>query len=241
VEQAIARHLGKYIEDGTTIQIGVGGIPDAVMASLGDRRDLGFHSGLINDRVAELIERGVVTNARKPIDTGLTITGALLGTNLLYDFAQQNAAIRVCPWKHTHSANILARLDRFFALNSAIEVDLTGQVNAEVAGDSYIGGLGGQGDFVRGAQLAERGRSVIALPATARNGTASRIVARLASGIVTTSRGDADLIATEFGVAELRGQPLDERVRRMAAISHPAFREALEREGDAMVRGRKSW
>jgi acyl-CoA hydrolase len=236
VEEAIARHLGKYIEDGTTIQIGVGAIPDAVMASLGDRRDLGFHSGLINDRVAELMERGVITNARKPIDTGLTITGALLGTHVLYDFAHRNPAIRICPWKHTHNAQILARLDRFFALNSAIEVDLTGQVNAEVAGDSYIGGLGGQGDFVRGAQLAERGRSVIALPATARNGAASRIVARIASGIVTTARGDADLIATEFGVAELRGQPLDVRVRRMAAISHPSFREDLERAGHAIIR-----
>jgi len=239
VEAAIARHLGHYIEDGTTIQIGVGAIPDAVMASLGDRRNLGFHSGLINDRVAELIKTGVITNALKPIDTGLTITGALLGTNLLYDFAHQNPVIRICPWKHTHNAEILARLDRFFALNSAIEVDLTGQVNAEVAGASYIGGLGGQGDFVRGAQLAERGRSVIALPSTARNGTASRIVARLESGIVTTARGDADLIATEFGVADLRGQPLGERVRRMASISHPAFREALEREGDAITRGRQ--
>jgi acyl-CoA hydrolase len=178
----------------------------------------------------------VITNARKPIDTGLTITGALLGTNVLYDFAHRNSAIRICPWKHTHNAQILARLDRFFALNSAIEVDLTGQVNAEVAGDSYIGGLGGQGDFVRGAQLAERGRSVIALPATARNGAASRIVARIASGIVTTARGDADLIATEFGVAELRGQPLDERVRRMAAISHPTFREDLERAARDIIR-----
>jgi acyl-CoA hydrolase len=236
VEEAIARHLGEYIEDGTTIQIGVGAIPDAVMASLGDRRNLGFHSGLINDRVAELIQQGVITNARKPIDTGLTITGALLGTNVLYDFAHRNPAIRICPWKHTHNAQILARLDRFFALNSAIEVDLTGQVNAEVAGDSYIGGLGGQGDFVRGALLAEHGRSVIALPATARNGAASRIVARIASGIVTTARGDADLIATEFGVAELRGQPLDERVRRMAAISHPTFREDLERAARDIIR-----
>lgn len=237
VEDAIARHLDKYIEDGTTIQIGIGAIPDAVLAGLNDRRDLGFHSGLINDRVAELMQCGVITNRRKPIDTGITITGALLGTKLLYDFAHKNPSIRVCPWTHTHHGEILARLDRFFALNSAIEVDLTGQVNAEMAGDSLIGGIGGQGDFIRGAQLAERGRSVIALPATARNGSVSRIVARLASGIVTTARGDADLIATEFGVAELRGQPLEERIRRMAAISHPSFREELEREGDAMIRG----
>jgi acyl-CoA hydrolase len=236
IEDAIARHLGKYIDDGTTIQIGVGAIPDAVLAHLNDRRDLGFHSGLINDRVAELMQRGVITNARKPIDTGITVTGALLGTKLLYDFADRNPAIRVCPWKHTHRAEILARLDKFFALNSAIEVDLTGQVNAEFAGDAYIGGIGGQGDFIRGAQLAERGRSVIALPATARNGAVSRIVARIDRGIVTTARGDADLIATEFGVANLRGQPLEERVRRMASISHPKFREELERAGHNIVR-----
>ena len=239
VEEAIARHLGEYIEDGTTIQIGVGAIPDAVMASLGDRRNLGFHSGLINDRVAELIQQGVITNARKPIDTGLTITGALLGTNVLYDFAHRNSAIRICPWKHTHNAQILARLDRFFALNSAIEVDLTGQVNAEVAGDSYIGGLGGQGDFVRGAQLATGGRAVIAMPATARNGQLSRIVARL-TGPTTTARSDADIIVTDFGAAELRGQPLAERARRMIAIAHPDFREPLEREAHELLR-RGAW
>ena len=236
VEEAIAGHLGHYIEDGTTIQIGVGAIPDAVLAHLDDRRDLGFHSGLINDRVAELMRRGIITNARKPIDPGVTITGALLGTKLLYDFADHNPAIRVCPWKHTHRAEILARLDKFFALNSAIEVDLTGQVNAEFAGDAYIGGIGGQGDFIRGAQLAERGRSAIALPATARNGSASRIVAAIERGVITTARGDADLIATEFGVADLRGQPLEERVRRMAAISHPRFREDLERAGHEIIR-----
>ncbi|MGA2411933.1 MAG: acetyl-CoA hydrolase/transferase C-terminal domain-containing protein, partial [Candidatus Binataceae bacterium] len=238
VEETIARHVSRYIEDGTTIQIGVGAIPDAVLASVDDRRDLGFHSGLISDRVATLMQRGVITNARKPIDTGITATGALLGTDLLYNFAHRNRAIRVFPWRHTHRAEILGRLDRFFAMNSAVEVDLTGQVNAEVAAGSYIGGLGGQGDFIRGAQLAEHGRSVIALPAAARGGAISRIVARLEGGIVTTARSDADLIATEYGVADLRGQPLAERVRRMIAISHPSFREELERAGHAIIHGR---
>ena len=149
VEEAIARHVSQYIEDGTTIQIGVGAIPDAVLANVDDRRDLGFHSGLISDRVAALMQRGVITNARKPIDTGITTTGALLGTDLLYNFAHRNRVIRIFPWKHTHRSEILARLDRFFAMNSAVEVDLTGQVNAEIASGSYIGGLGGQGDFIR--------------------------------------------------------------------------------------------
>jgi acyl-CoA hydrolase len=236
VEAAIARHVGRYIEDGATIQIGVGAIPDAVLASVGDRRDLGIHSGLISDRVADLMEQGVVTNARKPIDTGITATGSLLGTDRLYRFAHKNRAIRLFTQKHTHRLEILSRIDQFVALNSAIEVDLTGQVNAEVAAGDYIGGVGGQGDFVRGAQMARGGRSIIALPATARDGAVSRIVPRLEEGVVTTVRSDADLIVTEFGAAELRGQPIEERVSRMAAIADPRFREQLERAGHEITR-----
>jgi acetyl-CoA hydrolase len=236
IEEAIARHVGRYIEDGTTIQVGIGAIPDAVLASVGDRRDLGIHSGLISDRVADLIESGSVTNARKPIDTGITTTGTLLGTDRLYNFARKNRAIRLHTLMHTHRAEILSQLGRFVAINSGIEVDLTGQVNAEIAGDDYIGGTGGQGDFVRGALMASGGRSVIALPATARDGALSRIVPRLESGVVTTPRSDADLVVTEFGVAELRGQPLEERVRRMTAISHPDFRETLERATPTILR-----
>jgi acyl-CoA hydrolase len=227
-EQRIAHHVAKYIDDGTTVQIGVGAIPDAVLAIVGDRRDLGFHSGLINDRVADLIEAGVVTNARKPIDTGITVAAILVGTDRLYRLAHRNRRIRLYTYEHTHRAEILSQLGNFVAINSAIEVDLTGQVNAEVAAGEYIGGTGGQGDFVRGAQMAAAGRSIIALPATARDDTVSRIVPQLADGIVTTPRSDADVIVTEFGAAELRGQPLAERGRRLAAISHPRFRAALE-------------
>jgi acyl-CoA hydrolase len=227
-EQRIAGHVASYIEDGTTIQIGVGAIPDAVLAQIGDRRDLGFHSGLISDRVADLIESGVVTNARKPIDTGITAAALLVGTDRLYRFAHKNRAIRLFTYMHTHGANILCRLGRFVAINSAIEVDLTGQINAETAAGDYIGGTGGQGDFVRGAQLASAGCAIIALPATARDDTISRIVPALADGIVTTPRSDADVIVTEFGAAELRGRPLAERARRLAAISHPNFRATLE-------------
>jgi len=228
IEERIARHVANYIDDGSTIQIGVGGIPDAVLAIIGDRRDLGFHSGLINDRVADLIEKGVVTNARKPIDTGITTAALLVGTDRLYRYAHRNPAIRLYTYAHTHRAEILCQLGKFVAINSAIEVDLTGQVNAEVAAGDYIGGTGGQGDFVRGANLASGGRSIIALPATARDDAISRIVPQLADGIVTTPRSDADLIVTEFGAAELRGQTLAERARRMAAISHPRFRASLE-------------
>ncbi|MGH7934317.1 MAG: acetyl-CoA hydrolase/transferase family protein [Candidatus Binataceae bacterium] len=237
VEKAIARNVGHYIDDGTTIQIGIGAIPDAIMAGLGDRRDLGLHSGLLSDRVADLMETGVMNNARKPIDTGIATCGQLLGTWRLYNFARENPAIRLFPTTHTHRALVLAQLGRFVAINSAVEIDLTGQINAETAGGRSVGGVGGQVDFVRGAQLASEGRAVIALPSTARDGTISRIVSRL-SGAITTARSDADIIVTEYGAAELKGQTIAERMRRMAAISHPDFRAALEREAhEALGRG----
>ncbi len=232
VERAIAHNIAQYVEDGTTIEMGIGAIPDAVLADVEDRRDLGIHSGLIGDRVAELMERGIITNARKPIDTGFTTAGTLRGTKKLYDFAHKNRAIKLFTLMHTHRAEILSQLDKIVAINSAIEVDLTGQVNAEVADGAHIGAVGGQGDFVRGAQMAAHGRSIIALPATARGGKISRIVTRL-SGPVTTARSDADLFITEHGVADLRGQPLGARIPRMIAVAHPDFREALEREARA--------
>jgi len=239
VERAIARHVGRYIEDGTTIQIGIGAIPDAVMASIGDRRDLGIHSGLISDRVADLIESGAMTNARKPIDTGIAVSCSLLGTSRVYRFGHRNPAIKLFTLMHTHRSEVLCRLGRIVAINSAVEADLTGQINAEVASGVYVGAVGGQVDFVRGAQLAAGGRSVIAMPATAREGKLSRIVARL-TGPTTTARSDADIIVTEFGAAELRGQPIAERVRRMIAIAHPDFREPLERDAHELLR-RGAW
>jgi acetyl-CoA hydrolase len=234
LEQEIARQIGRYVDDGTTIQIGIGAIPYAVLAGLGDRRDLGVHSGLITDRIADLIEQGVVTNARKPLDTGITTTAILAGSNRLYSCAHRNPAIRLFTYAHTHNAQVLCRLDKFVAINSAVEVDLTGQVNAEVASGIYVGGTGGQGDFVRGAVMAARGHSIIALPSTARDGAVSRIVPILTDVPITTPRSDADIVVTEFGAAELRGQPLDVRIRRMIAISHPNFRETLRREARAL-------
>jgi acyl-CoA hydrolase len=233
-EQQIARHVGRYIEDGSTIQIGIGALPDAVLAGVEDRRDLGIHSGLITDRVADLMIKGVVTNARKPLDTGITTSAILAGTNRLFNFAHKNSAVRLFSYAHTHYARLLCRLDKFVAINSAVEIDLTGQVNAEIASGVYVGGTGGQGDFVRGAMMAARGHSIIALPATARDGTVSRIVPVLKNVPVTTPRSDADIVVTEFGAAELRRQSVEERIRRMVAISHPSYREALQREARAL-------
>jgi acyl-CoA hydrolase len=232
--QEIARQVGRYIEDGSTIQIGIGAIPDAVLAAVGDRHDLGIHSGLITDRVADLMIKGVITNARKPLDTGITTTAILAGSNRLYAFAHKNRAVRLFSYAHTHNARVLCQLDKFVAINSAVEVDLTGQVNAEVASGVYVGGTGGQGDFVRGALMAARGHSIIALLSTAREDSVSRIVPVLKEVPVTTPRSDADIVVTEFGAAELRGQSIGERIRRMIAISHPTFRELLQREARAL-------
>ena len=227
-DEAIAKHAAGYIGDGAVIQTGVGAVPDAILRLLHDRKDLGVHSGMLGDGLVELVEAGVVTNARKAIDTGVSINGALIGTRKLYDFAHRNAAIRMCATSYTHDAAVLARLERLVTINSALEVDLTGQVNAEQSGSAYMGGTGGQVDFVRAGARSPGGHSIIALPATAKDGAISRIVPAL-SGPVTTARSDVDVIVTEFGAAELKGQTLAERTRRLIAIAHPDFREELDR------------
>jgi acyl-CoA hydrolase len=228
-DEAIAKHAAAYVGDGSVIQIGVGAVPDAVLRLLRDRRDLGVHSGMLGDGLVDLTEAGVVTNARKPIDRGVSVTGALIGTRRLYGFADRNPQIRMCTTAYTHDAAVLAQLDRLVTINSAIEVDLTGQVNAEQSGPAYLGGTGGQADFARAGARSPGGHALIALPATAKGGTVSRITARL-SGPVTTARSDTDVIVTEFGAAELKGQTLAERTRRLIAIAHPDFREDLARE-----------
>jgi acyl-CoA hydrolase len=229
-DEAIARHAAGYVEDGSVLQIGIGAVPDAFVRLLGDRRDLGVHSGMLGDGLVDLAEAGVITNARKPIDRGVSVTGSLIGTRRLHEFAHRNQEIRMCDTSYTHDATVLARLDKLVTVNSALEVDLTGQVNAEQTGASYLGGTGGQVDFVRAGARSPGGHAIIALPATARGGTVSRITARL-SGPVTTARSEVDVIVTEFGAAELKGQTLAERTRRLTAIAHPGFREDLEREG----------
>lgn len=228
-ERRIAAHCAQYVPDGAVLEVGIGAIPDAILSTLVDRRELGVHSGMIADSMVSLMEAGAVTNARKGVDRGVTLTGVLTGTERLYRFAHENPAIRLRPPSYTHDARVLAQVDNFIAINSAIEVDLSGQVNAEQVGAQYLGAVGGQGDFVRAALHSNGGRSIIALPATAKQGTLTRIVPQLSGGITTTARSDADLIVTEWGVAELRGQTLRERARRMIAIAHPAFREQLER------------
>lgn len=234
VERKIAAHVSPWLRDGATIQFGFGSITDAIASTLTDRRDLGVHSGVISDAFLHLFEAGAITNARKRIDRGITVTGAIWGSRALYDHAHHNPSIRLCPLSHTHAPSSFAALPNFISLNSAIEVDLFGQCNLETADGSYIGAVGGAVDFVRGSRLAPDGRSIIALPATAARGTKSRIVAAL-HGPTTIARSDVDLIVTEFGVAELRGIGTRERAKRIAAISHPDFREDLERQAHLVI------
>lgn len=228
IDEAIARHCAEFIGDGAVIQTGVGAVPDAILRLLHDRKDLGVHSGMLGDGLVDLAEAGVLTNARKEIDTGVSINGALIGTKRLYDFAHRNAAVRMMRSDYTHNSAILAQLSRLVTINSAMEIDLTGQANAEQSADAYMGGTGGQVDFVRAGVRSAGGHSIIALPSTAKGGAISKIVASL-SGPVTTARSEVDIIVTEFGAAQLRGQPLAERARRLVAIAHPDFREELDR------------
>lgn len=227
IEVAVARNIAALIPDRATVQLGVGGLSVAVGRALQGHRDLGVHTGVISDVFVDLVERGVVTNAHKGSDVGVTVTGCLFGTHRLHDHASDNPAIHMRSVEHTHSPAVMARIRALHSINFAVEVDVTGQVNSELAGGRYLGAVGGQVDFVRGARLSPGGRSIIALPSTTPDGATSRIVASLAGRPVTTPRSDVDVVVTEHGVADLRGASMSQRLERLAAIAHPAFRDAL--------------
>ncbi len=227
-DEAIARHCAEFIGDGAVLQTGVGAVPDAILRLLHDRKDLGVHSGMLGDGLVDLAEAGVLTNARKEIDRGVSINGALIGTRRPYDWAANNPAIRMMPSSYTHGVKPIIQLTRLVTINSALEVDLTGQVNAEQSGTTYLGGTGGQVDFVRAGSRVPGGASLIVLASTAKGGALSKIVPVL-SGPVTTARTEVDVIVTEYGAAQLKGQTLAERAKRLVAIAHPDFREDLSR------------
>jgi acyl-CoA hydrolase len=235
VETAIALHVARLVPDRATLELGIGRIPDAVTAALGKKRGLGVHSGAIGDGVADLMTGGIIDNRHKEIDAGVTVTLMLMGTRRLYDFADRNPLIEIRSPRYTHDALVLGNFRRFVAINSALEIDLTGQVNAETVAGHSVGLTGGQMDFVRAANRAPEGRSIIALPSTSRDRVHSRIVARLADGVVTTPRADADCIVTEHGIAELKGRTLAERAQALIGIADPAFRAELQRASERLV------
>jgi acetyl-CoA hydrolase len=235
IERAIAEHVARLIPDRATIELGLGAIPEAVTRALGKKRGLGVHSGAIGDGIADLMMAGIVDNRHKEIDTRVTVATMLMGSSRIYRFAHRNPALQIRALTYTHDAGVLGNFRRFVAINGALAVDLTGQVNAETAGGRHIGVVGGQMDFVRAANRAPEGRSIIALQSTNRDRSRSRIVARLADGVVTTPRAEADLVVTEHGIVELRGRMLAERVRAIIAIGDSAFRGELEQASQHLI------
>jgi 4-hydroxybutyrate CoA-transferase len=226
---AIARNVAGLIEDEAVLQTGIGGIPDAVLPFLSDRRDLGIHSELVSDGVIDLIEQGVITGARKNFKPRKIIVGFALGTRRLFEFVDNNPSFEFHPTAYTNDPVLIARNDNMVAINSALQVDLTGQVCSDSIGTQFYSGIGGQVDFLRGASRSRNGKAIIALPATAKNGSLSRIVPILTPGAgVVTSRGLVRYVVTEHGVAYLHGKTMRERAQALIQIADPKFRRGLQ-------------
>ena len=227
-ELAIGRHCASLIHDGDTLQVGIGGIPDAVLASLTDKKNLGIHSELISDGVLDLMERGVINNSQKEINRGKTVASFIMGTKRLFDFIDNNPAVAMHPIDYVNNPLVIMKHKNFVSINSCIQIDLMGQVVAESIGNKQISGVGGQVYFVRGAAMAENGRSIIAMTSTALDGKISKIVPYIDKGAaVTTSRNDVDYVITEYGIAALKGYSLCERAKALISIAHPDFREQM--------------
>lgn len=234
--RAVARRVAALVPDGATLQFGIGALPEAVLAELFGHRDLGIHSGIINDTAMRLVEAGVANGARKTLDPGVAVGGLFGGTRALFDWAHRNPTVELRPTSYTHDPAVLAGSHQLVAVNAAIEVDLTGQVNAELAGGRYVGAVGGAVDFLRGAGRSPGGVPIVALPSTARSrdGVVQRIVPRL-SGPVSTPRSEGFVVVTEHGVADLRGATLSRRVEQMIAIADPAHRAELDAHADRVL------
>lgn len=231
VELRIGDHVAELVPDGATIQMGIGSIPTAVGLALRHKKDLGVHTELFTDPVLDLVEAGAITGAAKEINRYKIVTAFLMGSRRLYDFIDDNPMIEMRPVDYTNDTAVIRRFRKMVAVNSAISIDLTGQVSADSIGTRFYSGVGGQMDFMRGAALAEEGRAIIALPSTAASGSVSRIVPVLAEGAgVVTSRAHVRTVVTEYGVAELFGRSIRERAAALIAIAHPDFRDELTHE-----------
>jgi acyl-CoA hydrolase len=231
VERRIGDYVAELVPDGATLQMGIGSIPAAVALALRTKRDLGIHTELFTDPVLDLVEAGAVTGEAKEVNRGKIVSAFVMGSQRLYDFLHDNPMIEMRPVDYTNDTAVIRRFRRMTAINSAISIDLTGQVSADSIGTRFYSGVGGQMDFMRGAALAPEGRAIIALPATAADGRVSRIAPVLAPGAgVVTTRAHVRTVVTEYGVAELFGRSVRERARSLIAIAHPDFRDDLERE-----------
>ena len=228
VEKAIGRNVASLIKDGDCLQLGIGAIPDAVLASLTDKKDLGIHTEMIGDGVVDLIEAGVITCKQKNFHNNRIIATFLMGTQRLYDYANDNPFIEMHPVDYVNDPRIICMNDNMVAINSCVQVDLMGQVASDTAGFKQISGVGGQVDFVRGANMSRGGRNIMVMPSTSK-GKISKIVSTLdEGGAVTTSRYDVNYVVTEYGIAQLRGKTLRERARALIQIAHPNFQDELK-------------
>lgn len=231
VERAIGENCASLVNDGDTLQLGIGAIPDAVLLFLRDKKDLGIHTEMFSDGVVDLIESGVITNKRKNFNPGVSVATFLMGSKRLYDYVDDNPSVLMQPVDYTNDARIIAKNDNLVAINSCIQVDFYGQVCSDMIGRRQFSGIGGQVDFVRGANMSRGGKAIIAMPSTAAKGTISRIVPQLDNGsAISTSRHDVDYIITEFGIAKLKGKSYKERAVALIDIAHPKFRSELEKQ-----------
>ncbi|MBS9775783.1 MAG: acetyl-CoA hydrolase/transferase family protein [Fusobacterium sp.] len=231
IEKKIGGYCASLINDGDTLQLGIGAIPDAVLSFLKDKKDLGIHSEMFSDGVVDLVNAGVITNAKKTLNPGKMIVTFLMGTKKLYDYVNNNPEVEMHPVDYVNNPFIAAQNDNLISVNSAIQVDLMGQVNSESMGHKQFSGTGGQVDFVRAASMSKGGKSIIALASTAAKGKISKIVFKLDEGAtVTTSRNDVDYIITEYGIAHLKGKTLRQRAKSLISIAHPDFREELTKQ-----------
>jgi 4-hydroxybutyrate CoA-transferase len=231
VEARIGELIADLVEDGSTLQVGIGGIPDAVLARLKGKRDLGIHTEMFSDGVVDLFEAGAVTNRRKSVHPGRIVTSFVTGSRRVFDFVRDNPLVEFHPCDRTNDTSLIRRNPRVVAINSALQIDLSGQVCADSLGQRIYSGIGGQLDFIRGAALSPGGKPVIALPSTAAGGEVSRIVTELSPGAgVVTTRGHVHWVVTEYGATDLFGLPLRERGEALISIAHPDFRAELRRE-----------
>ena len=231
VEKAIGENCAALIEDGSTLQLGIGAIPDAVLLFLKDKNDLGIHSEMFSDGVLELVEAGAITNKNKTIHKGKMIATFLMGSKRLYDFVDKNPMVELYPVDYVNNPLVIMQNRKMVSINSCLQVDLVGQIASESIGLKQFSGVGGQVDYVRGASMSEDGKSIIAMPSTACDGKVSRIVPFLSQGsAVTTSRNDVHYVVTEYGVADLWGKTLRKRAESLIEIAHPYFRESLTEE-----------
>ncbi|HDL18203.1 MAG TPA: acetyl-CoA hydrolase/transferase family protein, partial [Bacteroidetes bacterium] len=230
VEKKIGKYIADLIEDGATLQLGIGGIPNATLFFLKDKKNLGIHSEMASDGIMDAIESGIITGSEKTLHKGKVIATFILGSKELYDFVDNNPVIECRPCDYTNDPFVVAQNDKMVAVNSAIEVDLSGQVCSDSIGYRIYSGFGGQVDFIRGATRSKHGKPIIAVPSVTKNGVFSRIVSHLKEGAgVVTSRGDVHYVVTEYGVAYLHGKSLRERAKALINIAHPNFRGELER------------